>query len=89
MPSRLDNLTTKRVGNKSTKRKLKAAQLAFLADKRAQLIVDEKVNPNIVQTPSQTPSAPTPAYRCSEHFVTPTISSFKGVCLSCCNNNIL
>ena len=47
------------------------------------------MNPNILPTPSQTPSAPTPACRCSEHFVTPTISSPKAVCLSCGNCNIL
>ena len=85
---KLGSLEDKRKGNNSRKRKLKAAQLAFLVAKIAQLIVDENVNPNILPTPLQTPSAPTPACRCSEHFVTPTISSPKGVCLSCGNNNI-
>ena len=89
MPSKFGRLHTKHAGNNIRKRNLKAAQPAFLAAKRAQLIVDENVNPNILLTPSQTPSAPTPTCRCSEHFVTPTISSPKGVCLSCGNNNIL
>jgi hypothetical protein len=52
MPSKLGNLATKRAGNNSRKRKLKAAQLAYIAAKRAQLIVDENVNPNILLTPS-------------------------------------
>ena len=89
MPSKLGRLHTKHVGNNSRKRKLKAGYLASIAAKRAQLIVDENVNPNILPTPSQTPSAPSPACRCFEHFVTPTILSPKGVCLSCGNNNIL
>ena len=89
MTRSLGRLHTKQAGNNSRKRKLLQGKLASIAAKRAQLIVDENVNPNILQTPSQTPSAPTPACRCSEHFVTPTISSPKGVCLSCGNNNIL
>jgi hypothetical protein len=50
------------------------------------------MNPNILPTPSQTPSTTIPACRCSQHhqvFVTPTIPSPKGVCLSCGNNSIL
>ena len=82
---KLGCLEDKRKGNNSRKRKLKAGYLASIAAKKAQLIVDENVNPNVLPTPS----APTPACRCSEHFVTPTISSPKGVCLSCGNNNIL
>ena len=93
MPRILGDLKAKRTGNSSRKKKLLQAKLASIAAKKARLIVDENVNPNILptpsQTPTQTPSAPTPACRCSEHFVTPTISSPKGVCLSCGNNNIL
>ena len=49
---KLGSLEDKRKGNNSRKRKLKAAQLAFLVAKIAQLIVDENVNPNILLTPS-------------------------------------
>ena len=52
MPSKLGRLHTKHAGNNTRKRNLKAAQPAFLAAKRAQLIVDENVNPNILLTPS-------------------------------------
>ena len=51
MPKR-GSLDDKRKGNNTRKRNLKAAQPAFLAANRAQLIVDENVNPNILLTPS-------------------------------------
>ena len=79
MPCILGNLTAKQTGNNIRKRKLLQGKLASIAAKRAQLIVDENVNPNVLPTPLPTPSAPTPACRCSEHLVTPTISSPKGV----------
>ena len=89
MPRNLGDLRATHAGKVSRKKKLLQGKLASIAAKRAQLIVDENVNPNVLPTPLPTPSAPTPACRCSEHFVTPTISSPKGVCLSCGNNNIL
>ena len=79
---KLGSLDDKRKGNNTRKRKLKAAQLASIAAKRAHLIVDENVNPNVLPTPLPTPSAPSPASRCSKHFVTPTISSPEGVYLA-------
>ena len=52
MPLPLGDLKAKHVGNNSRKRKLKAANLASIAAKKARLIVNENVNPNILLTPS-------------------------------------
>ena len=92
MPSKLGVVEDKVKGNNIRKRKLLEARLASIAAKKARLIGDENVNPNILPTPSQTPSTTIPACRCSQHhqvFVTPTITSPKGVCLSCGNSSIL
>jgi len=52
MTRSLGNLRTKHAGNNTRKRKLLEGKLASIAAKRAQLIVDENVNPNILLTPS-------------------------------------
>ena len=49
---KLGSLQDKRKGNSSRKRKLKEAYVASIAAKKARLIVDENVNPNILLTPS-------------------------------------
>ena len=86
MPRILGDIRTIRAGKFSRKRKLLEGKLASIAAKKAGSIDDENVNPNILPTPSQTPSTTIPTCRCSQ---TPTITIPKGVCLSCGNSSIL
>ena len=80
---KLGCLEDKRKGNNSRKRKLKAAQLASIAAKKARLIVDENVNPNILPTPS----TPSTAIENPNIYKTPSPSHL--VCLNCSSTNVL
>ena len=80
---KLGSLQDKRVGNNSRKRKLQAANLASIAAKKARLIVDENVNPNILPTPS----TPSTAIENPNIYKTPSPSHL--VCLNCSSTNVL
>ena len=80
---KLGCLEDKRKGNNSRKRKLKAAQLASIAAKKARLIVDENVNPNILPTPSK------PSTEIENQNIYKTPSPSHLVCLNCSSTNVL
>ena len=80
---RLGSLQDKRKGNNSRKRKLNAANLVSIAAKKARLIVDENVNPNILPTPS----TPSTAIENPNIYKTPSPSHL--VCLNCSSTNVL